>query len=702
MVSSRRILKTMCPMNCHPTYCGMTVEVEGDRLVAIKGDHDNPDSRGFLCMRGRAAHEIVDNSKRLLQPLRRVRRDESQRQIDDQWEAISWDEALRSIVNNIRQTERERVGIWAGHGTAVTGINRPILMRLGFMGGFQVWNPAIVCWALGAYGLGLTGVLEANTKEDMAAHSRTIIFWGANLASQPTTAPHLVEARKRGAKVVLIDCRRTESARHADEVILIQPGTDGALALAMAHVLVKEGLTDQKFLDEYSIGYKAFAERVKAFTPEWAAPITGVAAEQIRELARLYATQTPAMIVLGGSSMFKHQNGWETSRAISCLLALTGQLGIAGGGFGPRHRSFTRADGYADLQAAHLRPPGKYVPSHMPSITSAITEGQLDVLFLLGTNMLSSFAQAGSIEKGLERVELVVAYDIFMNDTMRRTADLILPGTIWLEELGMKDTASHIYLMDKALPPSGEGRPLVQILPELAARLEIADYFPWDGEEGYLNAMLTPQKLNADDPNSPSVTVAEIRRQGGYWQKSGLSHVAYPDRRFHTPSGKFEFFSERAAEVGLDALPGYTSPLAKAADKETQDSYPLQLRPGRTLTAFHSFYDQGRALPTLAKANPAPELWLHPLDAESRGIGPGEPIRIYNERGQLEAVARITEDILPGVTWMRDGWFGFNHLTNGGPALSATASDVINPNTLPGGSAAYDAQVEVEKLVVSH
>src|SRR5438128_64000 len=130
----------MCPMNCHPTYCGMTVEVEGGRLVSIKGDRDNPDSRGFLCMRGRAAHEIVDNPKRLLQPLRRVRQDENHRLPDDQWEPISWEEAFGIILENIRQTERERVGIWAGHGTAVTGINRPFLMRFGFMGGFQIWN----------------------------------------------------------------------------------------------------------------------------------------------------------------------------------------------------------------------------------------------------------------------------------------------------------------------------------------------------------------------------------------------------------------------------------------------------------------------------------------------------------------------------------------------------------------------------------
>lgn len=677
-----RQLKTMCPMNCHPTYCGMTVELEGDRLVSIKGDPDNPDSRGFLCLRGRAAHEIVGNPQRLLTPLRRVGPRGS-----NQWQPISWEEAYNLIIDRIQSTDHQRVAVWAGHGSHVTGINRPLLMRFGYLGGFQTWNPAIVCWALGAYGLALTGVLEANTKEDMAAHSQTIIFWGANLASHPTTAPHLVEARKRGAQVVLVDCRKTEAARHADEIILIRPGTDAALALAMAHVIVKEGLTGQSFISQHTVGYEAFARHLESYTPEWAAPITGVEPEQIRALARLYATQTPAMIVLGGSSMFKHQTGWESSRAIACLPALTGQLGIAGGGFGPRHRSFTRADGYTDLQGADNRPPGDYISSHMPSITAALTGGQVDLLFLFGTNMLSSFANAGALEKGLEKVGLVVAHDIFMSETIRRAADLVLPGTIWLEEIGLKDTATHIYLMEKALPVAGEARPLIQILPELARRLNLPGYFPWPDAEGYLNAMLSTQKFETGQ----SLTIAALRESGGYWQKSGLSHVAYPDRRFHTPSGQIEFWSERAAQFGLDPLPGFTPPEQANPGSE----YPLQLRMGRTLTHFHAFYDQGRALPSLAKANPYPQLWLHPHDAAERGLTSGDRVKMYNQRGQFEAQISVIEDIVPGAVWIRDGWFGLNHLTSGAPALSVEASDAVG---FPAGQAAYDAWVEVAKI----
>ena len=225
MTTGKRHIKTMCPMNCHPTQCGMLVEVEHERVTSIKGDPENPDSRGFLCMRGQATREIPHNPLRLGSPLRRVGR-----RGEDRWEPIAWEDAYSILTEQIQQTRRDRVGIWSGHGALATASIRPLIMRFGYLGGFQVWNPAMICWALGAYGLALTGVLEANTKEDMAAHSRTILLWGANLTSQPTTAPHLIEARKKGASIIHIDCRSNEASRLADEVYITQPGSDATLA----------------------------------------------------------------------------------------------------------------------------------------------------------------------------------------------------------------------------------------------------------------------------------------------------------------------------------------------------------------------------------------------------------------------------------------------------------------------------------------
>lgn len=679
--TEKRQVKTMCPMNCHPTQCGMTVQVQGNSLLSVRGDANHPESRGFLCIRGQATREIFDNPGRLLTPLRRA----GQRG-EPKWVECSWDEALEMVSAAIQQTSRERVGVWRGHGIGGTGINSQLVSRFGSLAGFQVWSSAIVCWALGGYGLALTGLLEANTKDDMAAHAQTILAWGSTFSSQPGTAAPLVEARKRGAYVIHIDTRRTELSQHADEVLLVRPGSDAALALSLAHVLVNEDLIDRAFIDRYTLGFEAFAEHLQQFSPAWGTARTGLSVEDIYRLARRYATSTPAMIVLGGSSMFKHQHGWEASRAISCLPALTGQLGIPGAGMGPRHGALSHSDEYANILADVKRPEGHYIPSHMSSISEALNEGQLDVLLLLGTNMLSSFADSNALARGLAKVGLIVAYDLFMNETIRQAADLILPSTAWLEEAGLKQTASHIYLMEQALSPAGEARPLAQVLSQLAERLSIANFFPWRDQEGYINALLAGQRMADNRP----LTVEDLRARGGYWQRSNLSPVAYPDYRFHTPSQKIEFWSERALQVGLAPLPSHTEP-----QRETSDETPLRLSQGRTLTAFHAFYDEGQALPTLARANPNPELWIHPGDASKRQIAHGDRIVIANRRGQCEAIAHITDAVQPGVVWIRDGWSGINRLTNGAPSLPPLASEAIAG--IPGGQAAYDAWVEVSR-----
>src|SRR5207245_329227 len=240
--------------------------------------------------------------------------------------------------------------------------------------GCQWWSPAIICWALGGFGLGLTGLLEPNTKEDMGANSNLILLWGANLASQPNTGRHLAAAKRRGARIVTIAVREAE-------------------------------------------------------------------------VARRYAGTRPAMIVVGGSSTHKASNGWHAARAIACLPALTGQVGVAGGGLGPRHGASLRGQVLGNIVALDRRPPGDDVPSQMTRITESLVSGRVRVLLLFGTNMLSSFADAHRVAEGLARQDLVVCYDLFENDTARRFADVLLPSTSWLEELGCKATNTHVYLM---------------------------------------------------------------------------------------------------------------------------------------------------------------------------------------------------------------------------------------------------------------
>lgn len=675
--SQQRTVRTMCPMNCHPTLCGMLVDIENGRLVGVRGDKENPDSRGFLCVRGQASQEIIGNPQRLLYPLIRERR------ADTTWRQVSWDEAFDLIVSRMHAVGREAVGIWSGHGTASsnygTRINGYLLRRFANFYGCQWWNPTMICWGLGAFGLGVTGVLETNTKEDMGEHAQFILLWGANLASQPNTARHVTAAKRRGAHIVTVDVRHTEAAAQSDEVLLLRPGTDAALALAMMQVIITEGLYHREFVERQTLGFAELAAHVRPYSPTWAAEVTGIAAERIVALARRYATTHPAMIVLGGSSMHKGSNSWYAGRAISCLPGLTGNLGVPGGGFGPRHASASHGQALANITAEDHRPPGHYIPSQMSHITAALRDRRVRVLFLFGTNTVSSFADAEQTAAGLERTDLVVSYDIFMNDTARRFADIILPSAAWLEELGCKATNTHLYLMEQALPPPGETRPLSQVLRGLAQRLQLDGFFPWDSQEGLINAVL-------DHPSTGQATVATLRQQGGMLPFH-ISHVAYPDDRFHTPSGKVEFFSARAQALGLPPLPVYQEP--------SRSEYPLTLCQGRTLTHFHGFYDHGQVLPTLARLDPEPYLWISPDDAAARGLHDGAAIRVYNERGAVQARARVTDDIPAGTVWMRDGWAGLNNLTSGQAVLPDTAVDLFG---FSAGQASFEAMVEVVPL----
>ena len=216
----------------------------------------------------------------------------------------------------------------------------------------------------------------------------------------------------------------------------------------------------------------------------------------------------------------------------------------------------------------------------------------------------------------------------------------MLPATSWLEETGCKSTNTHLYLMPRVLDPPGECRSNTWVLRELARRLDLREFFPWASEHGPIDAIL-------DHPSTGHATVAALSAEGGM-RALRISHVAYPDLAFDTPSGKVEFYSERAKALGLPALPGHQELPAS--------TYPLTFRQGRTLNHFHGFYDHGRALPSLAAADPEPVLWISSADAKSRRLTDGTSIRLFNERGEMRARARVTDAIGAGTVWMRDGW----------------------------------------------
>lgn len=669
------VVRTMCPMNCHPTLCGMLAEVRDGQLLGVKGDPANPDSQGFLCVRGKASAEIFGNPLRLRQPLVRDRRGGDLR-------PVTWDEALDRVAAGIAAAPPDATAFWPGHGALAnnygTRFGALLLARFAHLHGSQFWSPTMVCWGLGAFGLGLTGLLETHTMQDLGDNARLVLAWGANLASQPNTASHLLRAKARGAHLVTIDVRHTEAAAKSDEVLIVRPGTDTALALALMHVICAEGLHDAGFVVRHTVGFEALAAHLRDFTPAWAAAQTGVDAERITSLARRYAATRPAMILLGGSSMFKGDNGWQAARAIACLPALTGNVGIPGGGFGPRHGSAPHGRGLASVVPPRLRPLANPVPNQMSAIAEALSGGRIHTLLLPGSNMLSSFADSGALARGLERTRQVVVHDLFLHDTARAHADVVLPATAWLEELGCKMTSTHLYLMEPALAPEGQARSLTTLLRELAARLGVDGFFPWADEEALLDAVLA-------HPSTGRTTVASLRAQGGIGELA-INPVAHASLEFDTPSRRIEFLSGRAAELGLPPLP--------QPDPASDDPYPLALAQGRTLAHFHAFYDAGRALPSLARREAEPQLWLAPADAAARGLADGDAVRVFNQRGSMTARAHVTPRMAQGAVWLRDGWMGLNRLTDGRPVLPDHAVDAF---AFSAGQSRYGARVQVER-----
>jgi anaerobic selenocysteine-containing dehydrogenase len=660
----------------------MTVTTQAEKLVSIEGDASNPDSQGFLCMRGKAAHEIVGNAQRLLTPQTRHSRG------TQAWRATDWTKALDTIAAKMQEVGPKAVGFWQGHGNFANdyafGLKRGQMERFANLYGCQHWNPAMICWGLGGFGLGLTGALETSTKEDLGANAQMVILWGANTVSQANTIRHVEQAKRRGARVVVIDVRRTEASALADEVILLRPGSDAALALAMMQVIITDDSYDHGFVADHTLGFDALKAHIDPMTPDWAEAQTGVPAAQITALARSYAATRPAMIVMGGSSLHKGDNSWHAARAIACLPALTGDYGRPGGGLGPRHGGRSHGVGFNDISAPERRLPGPYIPNQMESIVEGLESGAIKVLVSIGSNILSSYSDTNRMRAALAKAELIVAYDIFSNQTIREVADITLPGTIWLEEIGAKSTNTHIHLTDRVLPAAGQARPAYDIYTGLAQRLGVADVYPWADQEAAMNVVLDhPATGNATGNATGHATVQSLRENGGRVALN-ISHVAYPTREFTTPSGRIEFFSQRAMDMGLSPLP-----IAAQTD-EAQTG--LALCHGRSFAHFHSFYDHGRALPTLAAREVAADVWIAPQDAQARGIADGDAVEMSNTRGHFTARAKVTARMPAGAVWIRDGWPGLNVLSDGASVLPQTALDSF---AFTVGQSRFGARVEL-------
>ncbi|RIK45838.1 MAG: molybdopterin oxidoreductase [Chloroflexi bacterium] len=637
-------IRGVCPHDC-PDTCATLVDVRraDGQAIAFRGDPDHPITNGWLCAKVRPYLDRVYHPDRLLHPLRRVGPKGA-----GQWERISWDEALSAIAARWQAIIAEYGGAailpYSYSGTLgllqnVIAASR-LMNRIGASG-----LERSICDAASNLALELTyGSKQSQDPRDVL-HSKLIILWGHNPAS---TAPHFVPllraAQRKGAYVVVIDPRRTLTARSADEHIQPRPATDAALALGLMHVLFRDGLHNEAWLEEHTHGWRALRERAAEYPPQHVAAITSVPEETIVALARRWGTTTPALLKFA-DGVQRHGNGGQTVRALACLPAITGQVGVQGGGLA------YSTSGYAAWDAAAIGhsdacPPTPRMVNMVrlgAALNGEVSDPPIKSLFVFNANPVASTPNSSLIIEGLLRDDLfTVVHELFLTDTARY-ADIVLPATSQLEQPDLHKAYGHRFLQYNApaIAPRGEARSNWDTMRALAAAMGYTE--PWLHQEPdeALREVLDASRANL--PVLEGITLERLKAEGRVpLNFSAVPWVPFADFRFPTPSGKIELYSEQARTHGIDPLPCYTPPAEFSAQRDDT----LVLLSG----AAHHYVSSSLAnIPKLMRLEGPPQIELNPSDAARFGICDGSDVRVENARGWCTLRAVVTTDVPPGV-----------------------------------------------------
>ncbi len=667
-----------CPHDC-PDTCGFITEVEDGRAINFYADPEHPITQGWLCAKVRPYLEHVYHPDRLQHPLRRVGPKGS-----GQWERISWPVAIAEIAGRWREII-DRYGAAAILPYSYSGTLGLVQMSVASA---RFWNrlgasqlERAICGAAAEYAVEATlGVRHSPPYADVA-HSRLVIIWGHNPAS---TAPHfmppLKQAQRNGCQVVVIDPRRTRTARGADLHLAPLPNTDGALALGLAHVIVAEGLHDEAWLEVHTAGWPQFRDRLTDYEPARVAAITGLPEQAIIDLARLYATTYPGLIKIA-DGLQRHRNGGQTVRAVCALPALTGQYGTRGGGLAYSTSSYVRWDQAALNHWAECPPPARSVNMNRlgAALLGEVTEPPLMSLFVFGANPVTSSPNAGRIGQGLLRQELfTVVHDLFMTDTAVY-ADIVLPATSQLEQTDLHKAYGHTMLTynQPAIPPLGESKSNWEVMGLLARAMGFNEPWLQQSPDEVIEEVLTATA--AHNPAWSGITLARLKANGAV-SLDLESTIPFADLHFPTPSGKVELYSQTLAQAGIDPLPGWRETDDDALPPNRQAapaSAPLNLVTG---AAHHFVSSSFASQASLLQREGPPFVEIHPDDAAAQGIADGDIVIVENGRGWCQLRAVVTDAVRPGVLaspkgrWRKLDPFGNN---SGGRNVNWTTSDAL-------------------------
>jgi anaerobic dimethyl sulfoxide reductase subunit A len=726
--SSEKVITTVCNSHCGGA-CVLKVHVKDNVITRIETD-DGPEPQLRACLKGRSYRQRVYDPDRLKYPLLRVGK-----RGEGKFERISWDRALDIVAGELKRVRdtfgpasiflRASAGDIASLHTVL-----PLRKVLSLLGGCSV-NWGFHSYEQGVFAeLATLGTIDQSSRSDLLS-SKLIVLWACdpvNTVLSTNTTWYMIQAREKGARIISIDARYTDTAATlADQWIPIIPGTDSALLIAMAFVIIKQGLTDRTFIDRYTIGFKQFEDYVLGYEdgiakdPLWAEAITSVPAQVTEKLA-LECAQTKPAALLAGLAAGRTAYGEQFHRAAITLSAMTGNVGISGGSAGTR--SWVISDGgarfttlgsfmtditnpvadvrpnfknYLNVRAQYFLGKGNVCT---PKVPDALLHGKsggypedYKVLFIINANYPNQTPNINKSVEAIHKLEFVVAIEQFLTPS-GRWADIVLPSCTFLERNDITKSESGFYFgfHNQIIEPLAESKSHLQIAKELARKLGF-DNFENLTEDGILREMVKKSVIRDYEG---------FKQEGTYYPERPEPYTAFKQEiedpvhhPFPTPSGKIEIYSQQIADFQdplLPPIPKYIETWEARSDPLIS-KYPLQLITTHLRRRAHSQYDKVPWLREIQKQ----EIQISPEDAAVRNIEDGDILRVFNTRGVTRLPARVTHRIIKGVVAIPQGaWFDPDEAgVDQGGSSNVLTKDEISPG---GGFITNTCLVQVEKV----
>jgi anaerobic selenocysteine-containing dehydrogenase len=697
----KRVVHAACPHDC-PDACAVLITVDDDRAVKIQGDPEHPVTRGFLCAKVAKYLDRVYSPDRVLYPMRRVAPKGTSG--NAAWQRISWDEALDETSSRLK-TIAAAFGTEAvlpySYGGTLGVLNNASMDRRFFhrLGASQL--DRTICASTGGEALLSVVGRKLGTDPEHFRHSRYIIAWGANIHGNNVHLwPFIEEARRNGAKLVVIDPYRTRTAKCADWYLPITPGTDAALALGMMNVIIGEGLHDAEYVAQHTFGFNDLRERVREYTPDRVARWTGIAAADIVKLAREYCTARPAVIRVN-YGVQRSDRGGMAVRAITMLPCITGSWKEVGGGL---QLSLSGAVKNLDrnalempelMDASRLGRPARVINmSQLASALNDVNNPPVKAMLVYNSNPAAVAPDHNKVIHGLLRPDLfTVVHEQFFTDTTDY-ADIVLPATTFFEHKELQTSYGHYYLQvsDQAIAPVGEAKSNVEFFRELALRMGFDE--PCFRES--VDEMID-KALASSDPMLEGIDRAKLERE--HWVKlKNFESSALPGQRdalpfvdgFSTPNGKALLRNDSLIEIGLDPVASFTPPV-ESRHAEAARRFPLEMLARKADNFLNTTFCNVESVQAMEAAT-REVLEISGLDAGKRGIQQGDRVRVWNDRGSLMLTAHVNGAVQAGVVSARLGWA---KLSENGTNVNVLTSERLAD--MGGGPTFYSCLVEVER-----